>query len=66
LPKSRLEGIFRELFLDLQKAALAVSGNAVLGVRIQTFPESNSLDPSLEQMRLVAFGTAAVVEKWDP
>jgi uncharacterized protein YbjQ (UPF0145 family) len=63
LPKSRLEVIFRELFLDLQKAALAQAGNAVLGVRIQTFPESNSLDPSLEQMRLVAFGTAAVVEK---
>lgn len=66
LPKSRLEGLFRELFLDLQKAALSLGGNAVLGVKIDTFPETNSLDPSLEQMRLVAFGTAAVVEKWDP
>lgn len=66
LPKSRLEMVFRDLLLDLQKAALANGANAVLGVRMQTFPESNSLDPSIDQMRLVAIGTAAVVEKWDP
>jgi hypothetical protein len=35
----------------------------VMGVRVEAFPESSNLDPSLEQMRLVAFGTAAVVEK---
>lgn len=63
LPSSRLEGIFRELFLDLQKSALRLGGNAVLGLEIEAFPESSNLDPSLEQMRLVAFGTAAVVEK---
>jgi hypothetical protein len=63
LPASRLDFLFRELFLDLQKAALSRGGNAVLGLRLQAFPESHSLDPDLEQLRLVAFGTAAVVEK---
>lgn len=66
LPKSHLEVIFRELFLDLQRAALSQGGNAVLGIKLDSFPESASLDPGLQQMRLVAFGTAAVVEKWDP
>ena len=65
-PKSRLEALFRELFLDLQKASLSLGGNAVMGVRIEAFPESSHLDPSLEQIRLVAFGTGAVVEKVDP
>jgi uncharacterized protein YbjQ (UPF0145 family) len=63
LPSSRLEGLFRELFLDLQKSALARGGNGVLGIRLEAFPETANLDPSLEQLRLVAFGTAAVVEK---
>lgn len=63
LPASRLEGLFRELFLDLQKASLSRGGNAVMGIRLEAFPESSNLDPALEQLRLVAFGTAAVVEK---
>lgn len=63
LPSSRLEGLLKDLFLDLQKAALSRGGNAVLGIRLESFPETTNLDPSLEQLRLVAFGTAAVVEK---
>jgi hypothetical protein len=61
-----VEILLRELSLDLQKAALGVAGNAVLGIKIQAFPETNHIDPTLDEMRLVAFGTAAVVEKWDP
>ncbi len=63
LPGSRLSALFHELFLSLQKNALALGGNAVIGLRIEAFPETSNLDPSLEEMRLVAFGTAAVVEK---
>lgn len=63
LPASRLELVMRELFLELQKAALQKGANAVLGLRLEAFPESSHLDPSREQLRLVAFGTAAVVEK---
>lgn len=63
LPKSKVEALFRDLFLDLQKNALSQGGNAVCSVRIEAFPETNHLDPGLEQMRLVALGTAAVVEK---
>lgn len=63
LPKSAMERLFRELFLDLQKNALSVGANAVVSLHIDTFPETTHLDPGLEQMRLVALGTAAVVEK---
>lgn len=63
IPKSKVESLFRDLFFDLQKNALSQGGNAVLGTRIEAFPETNHLDPGLEQMRLVAIGTAAVVEK---
>jgi len=63
LPSSRLENLFRELFLDLQKSALAKGANCVLGLRLEAFQETSSLDPTLEQLRLVAIGTAAVVEK---
>lgn len=63
LPKSAMERLFRDLFLDLQKNALSMGANAVVSLRIDTFPESTHLDPGLEQMRLVALGTAAVVEK---
>lgn len=63
LPSSRLELLLRELFLDLQKSALSRGCNAVFGLRLEAFPETTHLDPALEQLRLVAFGTAAVVEK---
>lgn len=63
IPKSKLESLLREIFLDLQKNALSQGGNSVLATRIEAFPETNHLDPGLEQMRLVALGTAAVVEK---
>lgn len=62
IPKSKLELLLREMFLDLQKNALSQGGNAVIATRIEAFPETNHLDPS-QQMRLVALGTAAVVEK---
>jgi uncharacterized protein YbjQ (UPF0145 family) len=63
LPSSHLQILLRELMLDLRKSALAKGGNAVLGVKLEAFPESGAKDPQLEQLRLVAFGTAAVVEK---
>ncbi len=63
LPGSRLEALLRELLRDLQKMVLNRGGNALLGIRLEAFPESSHLDPALEQLRLVAFGTAAVVEK---
>lgn len=63
LPSSHLQQVLRELLLELRKAGLAKGGNSVLGVKLEAFPESSSLDPQLEQLRLVAFGTAALVEK---
>lgn len=63
IPASRLEALLRDLILDLQKMALQKGGNALLGLRLESFPETSHLDPELEQMRLVAFGTAAIVEK---
>jgi len=63
LPSSHLQVLLRDLLLDLRKGALAKGANAVLGVKIEAFPESSTSDPLLEQLRLVAFGTAAVVEK---
>ena len=63
LAGSHLEIALRDLFFDLRKGALAKGANSVLGVRIEAFPESGLSDPELEQVRLVAFGTAAVVEK---
>lgn len=63
IPASRLEALLRDLILDLQKMALQKGGNALLGLRLESFPETSHLDPELEQLRLVAFGTAAIVEK---
>ncbi len=63
LPSSHLQILLRDLLLDLRKAALAKGANAVLGVKMEAFPEAAYSDPQLEQLRLVAFGTAAVVEK---
>jgi uncharacterized protein YbjQ (UPF0145 family) len=63
LPGSQLQLSFRQLFLELQKQALQLGANAVLGLKLDSFPETSHVDPQLEQMRLVAFGTAAVVEK---
>lgn len=63
MPKNQLERLFRELFQNLQKNALGMGANAVVGVKMEAFPESSHLDSALEQMRLVALGTAAVVEK---
>ncbi len=63
LASSHLQQILRDLLLDLRKAALSKGGNAVLGVKMEAFPESTNTDPLLEQLRLVAFGTCAVVDK---
>jgi len=63
LASSHLQQVLRDLLLDLRKSSLSKGANAVLGVKIEAFPESSNSDPLLEQLRLVAFGTAAVVEK---
>ncbi|MGZ3684579.1 MAG: hypothetical protein ACXVCI_12045 [Bdellovibrionota bacterium] len=63
VPSSHLQLLLRDLMLDLRKSALAKGANSVLGVKLEAFPESGGSDPQLEQLRLVAFGTAAVVEK---
>jgi uncharacterized protein YbjQ (UPF0145 family) len=60
---SHLQQVLRDLMLELRKSALAKGANSVLGVKIEAFPESSTTDPLLEQLRLIAFGTAAVVEK---
>lgn len=63
LASSHLQQVLRDLLLELRKSSLSKGGNAVLGVKLEAFPESSTSDPLLEQLRLVAFGTAAVVEK---
>ncbi len=64
-PASAMERLFGGIFLDLQKAALGRGANGVVALRVEAFPESTSIDPDLEQIRLVALGTAAVVEKME-
>jgi uncharacterized protein YbjQ (UPF0145 family) len=63
MPDSQLAIQIRSLLRELQKLALQRGGNALIGFQFQTFSETNHLDPALDQLRLVAFGTAAVVEK---
>ncbi len=63
IPDSQLTIQIRILVRELQKLALQRGANAVVGFQLQTFAETNHLDPGLDQLRLVAFGTAAVVEK---
>ncbi len=63
LPDSQITIQLQALVRDLQKQALQRGANAVVGFQLQTFAETNHLDPGLDQLRLVAFGTAAVVEK---
>jgi hypothetical protein len=63
MPDSQLTIQIRSLLRELQKLALQRGGNALIGFQFQTFSETNHLDPALDQLRLVAFGTAAVVEK---
>jgi uncharacterized protein YbjQ (UPF0145 family) len=63
IPDSQLTIQIRILVRDLQKLALQRGANAVVGFQLQSFSETNHLDPGLDQLRLVAFGTAAVVEK---
>ena len=63
LAKSVSQSLFQDLFLDLQKKAMALGANSVLSVQIQFFSETNQMDPSSDQLRIVALGTAAVVEK---
>ena len=63
LPASHFQTLLRDLLFDLQKAALSKGANSVLGIRLEAFSEFASKDPRLEQLRLVAIGTAAVVEK---
>lgn len=60
---SHLQLLFREIFVDLQKQALSRGANAVFALRVESFPETESLDASSQQLRLLVIGTAAVVEK---
>jgi len=63
LPQSAVEKTFRALFSELRKAALTLGGNAVVDIRIECFSENSSLDPDMEQMRMVLSGTASLLEK---
>ena len=60
---SHLQLLFREIFVELQKQALSRGANSVLALRVESFPETESLDASSQQLRLLVMGTAAVVEK---
>ncbi len=55
--------IFRELCGELQRQALTLGANAVLGIHLQCHTEEEHRDPSLDQLRLIAIGTASIVEK---
>lgn len=62
LPSSRFEQLFRQMRQELQKRCLQMGGNAILGIRLEAFPETRAFDSQADELRLVAFGTAAVVE----
>ncbi|NUM89350.1 MAG: hypothetical protein HUU37_09115 [Bdellovibrionales bacterium] len=62
IPSGAAEKMFRGLFQDLQRQALSLGANAVLGLRLETVVEMEHTDPDSEQIRVVALGTAAIVE----
>ncbi len=62
IPSGASEKLFRGLFQDLQRQALSLGANAVLGLRLETMVEMAHSNPDSEQIRVVALGTAAIVE----
>ncbi|MCO5144353.1 MAG: heavy metal-binding domain-containing protein [Oligoflexia bacterium] len=63
LPPTRSDQLIRDLQEEIQYKALAKGANAVINIKIQFFVEANHLDKASDQIRIVALGTAAIVDK---
>jgi uncharacterized protein YbjQ (UPF0145 family) len=63
LPASKIDQTIDDLVKDLRISALALGANAVVGLRLMGFSETDGLEEGNQQVRLVASGTAIVVEK---
>lgn len=61
LPRAEIDKVFQNLLLSLQREAFRRGGNAVVSIRISGFAEAESLNPDADQIRLIATGTAILL-----
>lgn len=61
-PKTEIERVFHQLFWNLQNAAIRLGANAVLGVRMATYAETQHFDQDIDQIRIILSGTAAQLQ----
>jgi uncharacterized protein YbjQ (UPF0145 family) len=61
LPRAEIDKVMAQLLDRLQQEAYRRGANGVLSVQIQAFPESNSLEPGADQIRIIASGTAVLL-----
>ena len=62
LPKAEMDKVFQNLLKSLQFEALRRGANGVIGIQLSGFPETNAIDPESDQIRLIASGTAVLLE----
>lgn len=62
LPRAEMDQVFERLLQRIQREAMRRGANAVIGIQISGFPEANSIDPEADQIRLIATGTAVVLQ----
>lgn len=62
LPRAEMDKIFQSLLERLQREAFRRGANGVIGIQISGFSESASFDPEADQIRLIATGTAVLLE----
>ena len=61
LPRAEIDKVMAKLLERLQKEAYRRGANGVTGIQIQAFPESNSIEPEADQIRVIASGTAVLL-----
>lgn len=62
LPRAEMDKIFANLLQKLQREAFRRGANGVVGIRIAGFTEAAALDPDADQIRLIATGTAVLLQ----
>ena len=54
--------VFQSLFYDLQIEALSRGGNAVTGIKVNTFIEKEAYISEMDQLRIIVSGTALLID----
>lgn len=62
LPRAEVDKVFQGLLERLQREAFRRGANGVIGVQVSGFSESTSFNPDADQIRLIASGTAVLLE----